>query len=378
MKVVGITGRSGCGKSSATNFLREKGYPCIDADLVAREVLLPGSPCIAQLQQVFGADIADENGTVRRRLLADRAFATPEGTAALTDITQPEILRRIDAALDEARRGGADLAFVDGAVIVGTPFEARCDALILVTAPYETSVARICARDGIAPEMARRRAGQRQHAGCPARKAAIRFEWIGEGGNMPKAKKRKRSILAPILALLLVLALAGTLLFSTFRDKIEHWEYPQRFTEYVEYYAGKYGIDPMILYAFIRTESNFDPNADSDAGARGLMQITEVTFDWIKMKIAPKESLTFDDLYDPETNIRFGSYFVSYCLDRYSGHLATAAAAYHSGVGTVDGLLGQEAYSTDGVTLDHYPYPQMRLYVKKITESYQHYSEIYK
>ena len=129
MKVVGITGRSGCGKSSATNFLREKGYPCIDADLVAREVLLPGSPCIAQLQQVFGADIADENGTVRRRLLADRAFATPEGTAALTDITQPEILRRIDAALDEARRGGADLAFVDGAVIVGTPFEARCDAL---------------------------------------------------------------------------------------------------------------------------------------------------------------------------------------------------------------------------------------------------------
>ena len=66
----------------------------------------------------------------------------------------------------------------------------------------------------------------------------------------------------------------------------------------------------MILYAFIRTESNFDPNADSDAGARGLMQITEVTFDWIKMKIAPTESLTFDDLYDPETNIRFGSYFV--------------------------------------------------------------------
>ena len=157
MKVVGITGRSGCGKSSATKFLAAQGYPCIDADLIAREVLLPGSPCIAKLQAVFGADIADENGAVRRRLLADRAFATPEGTAALTGITQPEILRRIDAALDEARRGGADLAFVDGAVIVGTPFEARCDALILVTAPYETSVARICARDGIAPEMARRR-----------------------------------------------------------------------------------------------------------------------------------------------------------------------------------------------------------------------------
>lgn len=157
MRVVGITGRSGCGKSSATNFLREQGYPCIDADLVAREVLLPGSPCIARLQAAFGADIADENGTVRRRLLADRAFATPEGTATLTGITQPEILRRIDAALAEAAQAGARLAFVDGAVIVGTPFEKRCDALILVTAPYDTSVARICARDGIVPEMARRR-----------------------------------------------------------------------------------------------------------------------------------------------------------------------------------------------------------------------------
>ena len=151
MRVVGITGRSGCGKSSATNFLREQGYPCIDADLVAREVLLPGSPCIAELQRAFGADIADENGEVRRRLLADRAFATPKGTAALTAITQPEILRRIDAALADAERAGAKIAFVDGAVIVGTPFEQRCDALILVTAPYDTSVARI------APEMARRR-----------------------------------------------------------------------------------------------------------------------------------------------------------------------------------------------------------------------------
>lgn len=157
MKIIGITGRSGCGKSSATNFLREQGYPCIDADLVAREVLLPGSACIPQLQALFGADIADEHGQVRRRLLADRAFATPEGTAALTGVTQPEILRRIDAALAEAEAAGAKLAFVDGAVIVGTPFEAKCDALLLVTAPYDTSVARICARDGIAPEMACRR-----------------------------------------------------------------------------------------------------------------------------------------------------------------------------------------------------------------------------
>ena len=94
---------------------------------------------------------------MQRRLLADRAFATPEGTRALTDITQPEILRRIEEELTIARASGAAIAFVDGAVIVGTPFQARCDALLLITAPYEISVARICTRDNISPEMARRR-----------------------------------------------------------------------------------------------------------------------------------------------------------------------------------------------------------------------------
>ena len=157
MKIVGITGRSGCGKSSATKFLAQQGYPCIDADQVAREVMLPGSPCLAQLQEQFGADILDETGALRRRLLADRAFATPEGTRLLTELTQPEILRRIEADLQRAQEAGAELAFVDGAVIVGSPFQARCDELVLITAPYEVSVQRICARDGIAPEMARRR-----------------------------------------------------------------------------------------------------------------------------------------------------------------------------------------------------------------------------
>ena len=157
MKIIGITGRSGCGKSSATKFLAQQGYPCIDADLIAREVLLPGSPCLAELQAHFGEDVLDETGALRRRLLADRAFATPEGTRTLTEITQPEILRRIEDRLARAKESGAAMAFVDGAVIVGTPFEARCDELVLITAPYERSVERICARDGIAPEMARRR-----------------------------------------------------------------------------------------------------------------------------------------------------------------------------------------------------------------------------
>lgn len=190
-------------------------------------------------------------------------------------------------------------------------------------------------------------------------------------------KNMLRRVGKTAILVLLLLSLAATLLFTCFRERIDHWEYPMKYQEYVTYYADKYSIDPLMLYSFIRTESNFNPKAESDAGARGLMQITEVTFDWIKSKIAPTEDLTFDSLYDPETNIRFGCYFVSYCLMRYQDDLATAAAAYHSGWGTVDELLAQPEYSADGKTLDHYPYPQMRQYVKKITESYQRYQEIY-
>ena len=89
MQIIGITGRSGCGKSTLTDSIRAAGFRCVDADQVAREVLLPGSPCIVQLQQEFGADIVDEAGQVRRRLLADRAFATPQGTARLPPWQDP-------------------------------------------------------------------------------------------------------------------------------------------------------------------------------------------------------------------------------------------------------------------------------------------------
>lgn len=191
-------------------------------------------------------------------------------------------------------------------------------------------------------------------------------------------RQQKHRTRHPLLRWLAVLLALGILLVAVFfRSRIARAQYPCRYADTVTRYAELYDIDPLVLYAFIRTESNFNPNAQSGAGARGLMQITEVTFDWIKLKIAPDEALTFDDLFDPETNIRFGSYFVAYCLQRYGGDLATAAAAYHSGVGTVDGLLADSACSPDGQTLSHYPYPQMRRYVHKITTAYQRYQEIY-
>ena len=156
MMTLGITGRSGCGKSTVTAVFAARGIPLADADQLSREILLPGSPLLPRLAERFGADVIKEDGTLDRRLLADRAFATPEGKAALDALTHPEIVRRIRAAKQAAQQAGAKLFVLDGAVIIGTAAEAECDKLCVVTAPFEVSVERIAARDGISPEMAAR------------------------------------------------------------------------------------------------------------------------------------------------------------------------------------------------------------------------------
>ena len=107
MMTLGITGRSGCGKSTVTAVFAARGIPLADADQLSREILLPGSPLLPQLAERFGADIIKEDGTLDRRLLADRAFATPEGKAALDALTHPEIVHRIRAAKQAAQQAGA-------------------------------------------------------------------------------------------------------------------------------------------------------------------------------------------------------------------------------------------------------------------------------
>lgn len=179
-----------------------------------------------------------------------------------------------------------------------------------------------------------------------------------------------------LLAVLLVLA-AVIFAFPGVRRPIETARYPRKYAAEVERWAAEYGLDPLLVYSFIRTESGFDPHATSSVDARGLMQMTEETFDWLHGKLAPAEPLSFDDLYDPDVSVRFGCYYLHLCLERYSGDISTAAAAYHSGWGTVDTLLQMEEHSADGETLQGFPYSQMNHYVQKITACYAKYQTLY-
>ncbi len=188
-------------------------------------------------------------------------------------------------------------------------------------------------------------------------------------------KVHPRKVLCIVLALAVLVS--AVFLGKTAYRHAQYLSYPQKYEALVTSWADAYGLDPLLVFAFIRTESGFQNTAESSVGARGLMQITESTFDWIKSKIAPEEAVTFDDLYNPELNIRFGCYYLQRCLARYENDISTAAAAYHSGWGTVDALLECENYSADGARLDLFPYSQMQNYVHKIGKAYETYQRLY-
>lgn len=190
-----------------------------------------------------------------------------------------------------------------------------------------------------------------------------------------QAKKRAMRWMAGVAAIVMLILAAQLSLFGV--EKVENALYPRKYSEYVTYYAEKYEMDPLLVYAIIRTESGFDPSAHSNADAVGLMQITETAFHWLHAKLAPAEDLSFESLYDPETNIRFGCYYWACCLERYDQDISTAAASYFSGWTTVDTLLQDSAYSSDGVTLHTFPYDGMEQYVHKILKNYEAYQKLY-
>ena len=177
---------------------------------------------------------------------------------------------------------------------------------------------------------------------------------------MPHLKKLFR-LLCRLVVLACIAAVILTVLPPLAR-KADQLLYPRKYSQQVEQWAAEYDLDPA---------------ATSSVNARGLMQMTEETFIWLRSKIAPDEGLTFDDLYDPAVGIRFGCYYLHLCMERYGGDVATAAAAYHSGWGTVDNLLRMEEHSSDGQTLKGFPYNQMHHYVEKITAGYAAYTRLY-
>lgn len=178
------------------------------------------------------------------------------------------------------------------------------------------------------------------------------------------------------LLLLVILFLVGACILRASHGAFMRAAYPLGYNEIVEEEARTQGVDPALVYAVMKAESNFDPDATSHAGARGLMQITPDTFDWLQTKLREGVAYTPDDLYTPRVNIRYGCKFLQILQDKYSAPI-TALSAYNAGIGTVNSWLQNPDVSQDGVTLDRIPYPETERYVTAVLRNYQRYREIY-
>ncbi len=177
--------------------------------------------------------------------------------------------------------------------------------------------------------------------------------------------------------LLIIVLLSVLILFASFfavSKGIMKIIYPQKYTEYVEKYSSAFGVDKNLLYAVIKTESSFKPDAVSDADAVGLTQITPETFEWLKTKLGEEDKNL--SLTDPETSVKYGAFFLSYLLDEF-GNTDTAVAAYHAGRGRINEWLKDDMISPDGKTLAVIPISETAHYVKKINKALNIYNNLY-
>ena len=142
-------------------------------------------------------------------------------------------------------------------------------------------------------------------------------------------------------------------------------------------YSAKYNVPEYLIYAVIKVESNFDPLAESSAGARGLMQMTESTFKWLTGSAHLQEYLPFEALYIPEVSIRYGTYYLSYLMRRFDHNTDTVIAAYNAGETKVSEWLNDPEYSDGNGGLASIPYAETRGYVKKVNYAIEKYKEIY-
>ena len=183
------------------------------------------------------------------------------------------------------------------------------------------------------------------------------------------------SVLIPV-----VMFVVSLLLHKEVNENFTKSLYPIKYESYVEKYAEEFNVDVCLVYGIMRTESSFDPNVVSNAGAIGLMQIMPETFEWLqnyRADFEPDKLMKSDKLYDPKINIEYGTYFISYLLDRYGGDTTLAVCAYNAGYGNVDSWIADGTIPDGNVTPESVPFEETSNYLSRVTESMEVYRELY-
>ncbi|MEF2884955.1 MAG: dephospho-CoA kinase [Ruminococcus sp.] len=153
IKIIGLTGQSGAGKSTAARLFEENGFTVINADTLVRNIYTANPACLKAVAASFGQDIILPDGTLDRRLLASRAFATAENTALLGALVHPFVLAETLKILKNV----TGCAVLDAPQLFESSIDVICDRIVSVTADEAVRVRRIMERDGISGEQAKER-----------------------------------------------------------------------------------------------------------------------------------------------------------------------------------------------------------------------------
>lgn len=188
-----------------------------------------------------------------------------------------------------------------------------------------------------------------------------------------RRRRKKKSPISGFIAFLLAAAVicAGVYILSSnlgcAQQTLEKTLYPLKYTSQVEKAARDYKLDREFIYAVICTESKFDEDADSHAGAVGLMQVMPSSFEWLQGLRG--ETRDMSELKNPDVNIDYGCYLLRYFLDYY-GDKRVAIAAYNAG------FVVSKWLDSDGKLTD-IPYPETAAYVDKVLETEKIYKKLY-
>ena len=191
-----------------------------------------------------------------------------------------------------------------------------------------------------------------------------------------RARLRRRIVAAVLIAMLCAgLVGMGLWLLLTNRPQVTIERYPLEYVDQIRAQAEESGVDPALVAAVILAESSYQPDAVSEANAQGLMQLLPSTAQWVAEKF--DEPYAEGCLFEPERNIKYGSWYLGYLLRRFDGDATKAVAAYHAGQGRVDEWLANPEYSPDGITLSVIPSQATDTYVKRVLRYYEKYREMY-
>jgi soluble lytic murein transglycosylase len=185
-----------------------------------------------------------------------------------------------------------------------------------------------------------------------------------------RSRRSRRALV--IGCTLLVGALGGYLLVNSdfFQRTLEEFTLPLRHEDIIRQQAAEKGVPPDLIAAVIYSESRFRDQT-SKAGARGLMQITPATAKLIE-KLSGGQTFKFEDLSDPDINIRYGTFYLRYLIEKFGNNDIAALAAYNAGENNV------VAWGGSNLRVDDIPFPETRGYVESVLDKRKEYARHYR